>query len=570
MNFPQELKKVGNMSQKSIKLNGVQLRNFIEELTKLDITPKRFPGNTDYELIRFKQNEKFLVVYKNGTILKKPDPTIDKLIERIISDNLNELYKDFDLIIGSDEVGKGEWYGPLITVATCIKKEDILKFQKIGIRDSKDLKKNQIISIFKESNKIKFQRHSVTINPQRLNELWKEFTEKNQNYNDLIAWEHQRAILDLLKKIDISKRILIIIDKFDVEKVDKRLKNLQKRENIKIVQISKGESHIPVALSSIIAKNMWYSRIEEINRKFNISLPKSSIDEIEPHIVGQIGKLFFKNVRKIVNAFFLKNNLENLLLTKVGRIELFDEKIKNMVLEIFQNDKKIYNYLSSAYKFNSEIKQVQGETLNSKDFIQVIENEEISKNEINFLKEKDPDFLIKRFIVHQLEQKLDEIDNIDFKYCLKPVERIVRTIAAFCNRYILTRTDSFIVFGVKDIKSMPDGFSIKDRIINLKKMFKESKVITPEQFQKKINSIVEKHLTPNPDTCYSVKSLNLKSYGPFKEICEIIIIHVNNFNLDTPIHFEGEVYIRKNGEDKRATHEELEQLMKQIYDLKRK
>ena len=555
---------VGNMSQKSIKLNSEQLRNFIEELKKINITQEKYPGNTFSELIRLIKNGRFLVVYKNGTILRKLDPIFENLIMRIISGNLNNLYQKFDLVIGSDEVGKGEWYGPLITVATCLKKEDIINFQNIGIRDSKDLSKIQIISLFNESNKIKFQRHSVTINPSRLNELWKEFTQNNQNYNDLIAWEHQRAIFDLLKKIDTSKKILIIIDKFDVNKVDLRLKNLQKKTNIKIIQISKGERHIPVALSSIIAKKMWYEKIEEINTMYNISLPKSSVDEIEPRIVQQIGKLFFENVRKVVNAFFLKNNLEVLLSTKVEGIELFNENMKKRILEIFKNDLKIYNYLISAYNFDSRTSELQKGTLNSKDFIEVIKNEEISKDEIKSLKESDPDFFIKRFIVHQLNQKLDELDNIDFKSCLKPVKRIAKTISAFCNRYILTRKDSFIVFGVNDIKNMPESFSIEDRIININNMFLESDVKTPEEFQHKLNKIVETHLNPNPDTCYTIKSLNLKGYGPFREDCEIVGIHIKDFNLDRPIYFEGKVHIRKNGEDKVATHEEIEQLMKKI------
>ncbi len=558
------------MSQKSIKLNNVQLRNFVNELKKINITTEKFPGNTEPELIRFKKDGKFLVVYKNGTILLKPNPTFDNLIDKIIANNLSKQYKNFDLIIGSDEVGKGEWYGPLITVATIIKKEDVLKFQKIGIRDSKNLGKSQIISLFNESNKIPFQRHSVTIDPQRLNELWREFTRNNQNYNDLIAWEHQRAILDLLKKIDNSKKILIIIDKFDIRKVDKRLEKLQKNENIKIIQISKGERHIPVALSSIIAKKIWYEKIEEINGTFNISLPKSSIDEIDPQTVHQIGKLFFKNVRKVVNAFLLKKNLEDLLLTKVEKIELFNEKTKKFVLDIFKNYEKIYDYLISAYNFDSEISQDQKETLNSKEFIKVIKNEENSKDEIKSLKEKDPDFVIKRFIVHQLNQKIDELDNIDFKSCLKPADRIARAISAFCNRYILTRTDSFIVFGVKDIKIMPGHFSVEDRVINLSNMFLESKVNTPEQFQHKLNEIVQTHLNPNPDTCYTVKSLNLKNYGSFEQDCEIIVIHIKDFNLDRPIYFEDKVYIRKNGEDKKATHEEVEQLMKKIYELKKR
>ena len=116
---------VENMSQKSIKLNTEQLRNFIDELKKLDITQEKYPGNTFSELIRLKKEGRFLVVYKNGTVLRKLDPIIENLIMRVISGNLNKLYRNFDLVIGSDEVGKGEWYGPLITVATCLKKEDI-------------------------------------------------------------------------------------------------------------------------------------------------------------------------------------------------------------------------------------------------------------------------------------------------------------------------------------------------------------------------------------------------------------------------------------------------------------
>ena len=93
------------MPQKSIKLNRDQLRKFIEELKKINIISEEFPGNTNYELIRFKQNERFLVVYKNGTILRTRDPTIDSIIENIISDNLNELYKNFDLIISDHRYG---------------------------------------------------------------------------------------------------------------------------------------------------------------------------------------------------------------------------------------------------------------------------------------------------------------------------------------------------------------------------------------------------------------------------------------------------------------------------------
>ena len=60
----------------------------------------------------------------------------------------------------------------------------------------------------------------------------------------------------------------------------------------------------------------------------------------------------------------------------------------------------------------------------------------------------------------------------------------------------------------------------------------------------------------------------MKNYGSFEQDCEIIVIHIKAFNLDRPIHFKNKVFIRKNGEDKSANHEEIEQLMNKIHELK--
>jgi len=549
----------------SIRLNKNQYLQLLNELKKDGITPENFPGNISHELIRFKQNDRYLVVYKKKSVIWNPDSIFDELIDKIILEKGEEQYKNFEFIIGSDEVGKGEWFGPLITVATCIKTNYIPRFQRIGIRDSKSLSKENIFSLFNKANELEFKRHSVTINPKRLNELWKKFIEENRNYNDLIAWEHQRAILDLLEKIDNSKKILIIIDKFDVDKINSRLKNLYQKNNIQIIQKSQAESEIPVALASIIAKKIWYEEIEKINYNFNLTLPKTHLEDVDPDIVYQIGKLFFKNVRKVINLYFLEKNLKNLLdLIDLGEINPFDDHVKTLVQNIFKSNEKIQSYLKAAFKFDLEPSKIDKDKNNSKEFIKIIENEKEYKKEIEEVKEKDPDAFIIEFIIHQLKQEIDEIDIIDFKYCLKNKDKIAKTISAFCNGYLLTREKSYIVFGVIDKKSMPKDFSFEERIIPLQKMLSESKLNTSEQFQYEINKIVERHLNPCPDSCYTIKSLNFKGYGPFTEEIKIIIIHIKSFNLESPIYFQKKIYIRKNGQDREASPDEIVQLTKKI------
>jgi len=174
------------------------------------------------------------------------------------------------------------------------------------------------------------------------------------------------------------------------------------------------------------------------------------------------------------------------------------------------------------------------------------------------------DYKIKAFIVKMLKQKIDETDIIDFKFCFKPKDKIAKTISAFCNKFALSERDSYIVFGIKDKKDLPEKFETKDRIFELDKMLEASDVSTSEEFQFLVNDTVEKHLHPNPDPCYTIKNLNLVNHGPFETDTPIIIIHIHNFTPETPIYFHKEIYIRKNGQDKKAKHDEIVELMNKI------
>jgi len=122
---------------------------------------------------------------------------------------------------------------------------------------------------------------------------------ENKNLNDLMAWAHSAVIKDVLSEINYGGiRLKIIIDKFDYKKTEYRLRDL-KSSNLKIIQKSKGESEIPVALASIIAKYYFEQEVKFLNQQYNVDLKRMSpqfLENLPKKMVYNIAKIHFKNV----------------------------------------------------------------------------------------------------------------------------------------------------------------------------------------------------------------------------------------------------------------------------------
>jgi ribonuclease HIII len=70
------------------------------------------------------------------------------------------------------------------------------------------------------------------------------------------------------------------------------------RTNLEIIQKTKGESEISVAAASIIAKYVFETNVDELNKKYTIDLRNITPAEIDPKILPLVAKLHFKNVKK--------------------------------------------------------------------------------------------------------------------------------------------------------------------------------------------------------------------------------------------------------------------------------
>ena len=176
---------------------------------------------------------------------------------------------EFNNWIGTDESGKGDYFGPLVVAGFACHDQDLHKLIKLGVNDSKKISDKQVLEIthklyknFKERIKV------ILLTPQKYNELYDKFRKQNKKLNQVLAWMHSRVILDLNKKTKINNAI---IDKFANDSVIK--KSLKDMKHIKIVNKPRAESNPAVAAASIIARYHFLKNIEQLSRKLNLEIP---------------------------------------------------------------------------------------------------------------------------------------------------------------------------------------------------------------------------------------------------------------------------------------------------------
>ena len=278
---------------KTITISFEELKNLKKFILATGI--KRVPVRNEYELLRIKDNDVSIIVYRTGKLVYEDTESTRKIIDAIIAKEK----QDYDYILGSDEVGKGEWYGPLVVVCTALTTDLIRKYRKLGVRDSKTLSIKKLFSLEREISQDKFPKQVSYLMPETYNRLYDEFVKEGKNLNDLLAWIHSAAIKKVLELIKYE-RVKIVIDKFDIEKTYRRLYTIDDSK-VKIIQKSRGETEIPVAVASILAKVRYERLVDSLNEKYNIDLRSSRPEDIDIEIFPYVAKLHFKNVRKVMN-----------------------------------------------------------------------------------------------------------------------------------------------------------------------------------------------------------------------------------------------------------------------------
>ena len=207
-------------------------------------------------------------------------------------------------LIGTDEVGNGSYFGGLAVVASFVTPDQHVFLRKLGVGDSKtltDQKIRQIAPILKE----KIQHQALLLSPSKYNEVI------GDRYNAVsvkVALHNQAIYLLLQKGLQPEK---IVIDAFTSAKnYDKYLAQEANRFSNPISLEEKAEGkYLAVAVSSIIARNLFLENLENLGRELGYQLPSgagTASDKVASQILQAYGmqglsfcaKLHFKNTEK--------------------------------------------------------------------------------------------------------------------------------------------------------------------------------------------------------------------------------------------------------------------------------
>ena len=197
--------------------------------------------------------------------------------------------------VGSDEVGTGDYYGPIVVTASFVSKENIPFLTDLGVKDSKKLSDEQILKIVPKIIK-QIPYKTIILTNREYNERYG----KDMNMNKIKAILHNKVLTEMVKDNNYD---YIVVDQFESEK--SYYNHLSEVPNpLKgITFITKAEDKcLSVAVSSLISRYIFIKEIDKLGNKYDIFLPKGAnyyVEDVGIKIVNKYGINVLKDIAKL-------------------------------------------------------------------------------------------------------------------------------------------------------------------------------------------------------------------------------------------------------------------------------
>lgn len=209
--------------------------------------------------------------------------------------------------VGSDEVGTGDYFGPIIVTASYVNKKDISFLEDLGVRDSKKITDEKIYKIAPLIIK-RIPHISTIFNNKDYNNTYSS----DINMNRIKAVLHNKALYTLITKEKYDYD-MIVIDQFVNPR--KYFEHLKETKYIvrNITFTTKAEDKcLSVACSSIISRYIFLNEMSKLSTELKIHLPLGASDEVDKvgkeivkkygvNKLKEVAKYNFKNTDKILN-----------------------------------------------------------------------------------------------------------------------------------------------------------------------------------------------------------------------------------------------------------------------------
>lgn len=221
-------------------------------------------------------------------------PARDKREAAEASDSVSAL----DVVtVGSDETGKGDYFGPLVVAAVRVEPEQVAALEELGVADSKKLTDTRALRLgaaLRASMPFALKR----LDPPAYNAAYAKY----QNLNPMLAELHAAAIAELAEP-----GMRVVVDQFGGEKL---MRTATAGLAIKLEQAPRAERNVAVAAASIIARQEFLACLLELSQEYGVELHKGAgapvdaagVRYVQQHgeaALAQVAKLHFKTTLKI-------------------------------------------------------------------------------------------------------------------------------------------------------------------------------------------------------------------------------------------------------------------------------
>lgn len=230
-------------------------------------------------------------------------PSLDLNIKKE-KQNTNE-WKYIKDHIGSDEVGTGDYFGPLCVCAAYVTFDDLPFLEKLKVNDSKKLTDEHIIKIAPHILK-RIPYSQISVDPKKYNAL----TKQGYNQAKIKAILHNQVLHNIREKVK-KRAVLTVVDQF--------LNEIRYYEYVKFSPYIEGQLHFEtkaeskypaVAVASIIARYSFLMKMKALGEELGKEIPKGAgkeVDAFAKDIVNEYGmeklneiaKVHFANTKKI-------------------------------------------------------------------------------------------------------------------------------------------------------------------------------------------------------------------------------------------------------------------------------
>jgi ribonuclease HIII len=272
-----------------VKVPADQIETFVDGLKSRLTLSLQEPHQ--YEKLRAFVGGKLIVAYSTGKVVYDEDTEIQDAVLAAFRSLGQE--SAFEILVGSDEAGKGEWLGPLVVAAVAVDSDTVPLLQAEGVMDSKLIDPERTPTLAAQVERLSLSVERTVIGPARFNELFGQLKAEGKGLNKLLAWAHRNTLETILGDELLSRgSVRVVVDEFDKFWSRAEFAKLTANRRIGLDVFPRAEENVAVAAASIVARAAREEWIDDKSKELGVDLRKLTVMQLSSRAwANEVAKL---------------------------------------------------------------------------------------------------------------------------------------------------------------------------------------------------------------------------------------------------------------------------------------